>query len=161
MAKKPLKKAAGGAGKSTTSNLKLIGGLILFAVVVFSMPTAIVLGVGLLPTFGAVLIDRYPEKYIIRCVGAMNIAGVTPYLLRLWGNTNSISEAIDIVTDSFAWLVMYGAAGIGWMIYLGLPGVVTAYIVLTSEQRITSQRSRQENLVAKWGLPITGQTEEK
>jgi len=162
MAKKPSKKVArSGAGESVGANFKLIGGLILFAATVFALPTSIILGVGLIPTFAAFLIDGYPEKYITRCVGAMNIAGIIPYLLRLWQHTNSISESIDIVTDSLTWLVMFGAAGMGWMIYLGLPGMVTAFIVLTSEQKIGSLRGRQAQLVAKWGPPVTGQTEEK
>jgi len=159
MAKKPPKRAASSQGVG--SNFKLIGGLILFAAIVFALPTSIIVGVGLMPTFAALLIDRYPEKYIVRCVGAMNVAGIVPYLLRLWGHTNSISESIDIVTDSFTWLVMFGAAGLGWMIYLGLPGMVTAFIVLTSEQKIDSLRSRQAQLVVKWGSPVTGQAEKK
>ena len=31
-----------------------------------------------------------------------------------------------VLTDPFAWLVMYGAAGLGWTLYYGIPPAVAA-----------------------------------
>ena len=38
-----------------------------------------------------------------------------------------------VLTDPFAWLVMYGAAGLGWAFYYGIPPAVAGWVILRAE----------------------------
>ncbi len=75
----------------------------------------------MLPTVVAFLVDARPGRYLFRTVGASNAAGVIPFLS---GSLNYGSNAGVIVSPvgSFdTWLTIYGAAGAGWFMVLGVP----------------------------------------
>ena len=154
MAKKrnPKSRAQGGQDSA-----KMLAGLALIASLFVALPTVMVLAFGLVPTLVAFLIDPYKRKYCTRCVGALNVAGVVPYLLRLWSEgTNSIEDVVLILGDPLSWMVMYAAAGLGWLLYLGLPSVISVYLTIKSEQRSRTLKSRQAELVDIWGEEVTG-----
>ena len=68
------------------SNLKLVGFFVVIAASVVALPTIILLGLGMIPTFVAFKIDPYRRlRYATRCVGSMNLTGAMPYVLQLWG----------------------------------------------------------------------------
>ena len=76
----------------------------LLGFVVAALPTVIVLCIGMVPTVVACIIDLTPGRYAARCVAGVNIAGVVPFLDRLWSSTNDMAAAVGIATDVFAWL---------------------------------------------------------
>ena len=60
------------ASRSGGSSLKaivftLVGGLMLF-----TLPSLVLLGLGMLPTFVAMMVDQRREKYATLCVACMN-----------------------------------------------------------------------------------------
>ncbi|CAN0593002.1 unnamed protein product, partial [Laminaria digitata] len=110
-------------GKSTA--LLMVCGFIAF--IIAALPSVIILVVGMIPTIVAYIIDLTPGRYAARCVAGLNIAGVVPFLHRLWTSTNDMHAAIAIVTDVYAWLAFYMASGVGWLLFVSLPGIVASF----------------------------------
>lgn len=118
------------------------------------IPTVIVLAVALVPTGVAFIMERGKGYYGGLTVGAMNLAGASPYLADLWTEGHTVAVAVGIITNVFAWLVFYGAALFGWAIYSSTPAVVSAIMTMTAGQRITGMRATQRDLVQKWGPDV-------
>src|SRR5688572_21506567 len=118
------------------------------------IPTVIVLAVALVPTGVAFIMERGKGYYGGLTVGAMNLAGASPYLADLWTQGHTVEAALGIITNVFAWLVFYGAALFGWAIYSSTPAAVSAFMTMTSGHRITAMRAQQRELVQKWGPDV-------
>jgi hypothetical protein len=127
---------------------------IFIAGMVFALPTMLVLTLGLLPTLVALVVDMHPRKYAARAVGFLNFAGTMPFLFKLWFGTHSLVAAMKILTDVFAWLVIYSAAGMGWLIYLGMPQVAGFLMEMNASRRIRRIDARRATLIKEWGEDI-------
>ncbi len=132
---------------------------ILTIMVILSAPTMIVLALGSLPTAVAWLCDRTKEKFATFCVGGLNFCGVFPYLLKIWFDDHSLSAAMNIVSDVFALAVMYAAAGFGWALFLSIPPVVSAFLNVIAQQRVSYLRSIQKAITDEWGHSVTDEQE--
>jgi hypothetical protein len=120
----------------------------------FVLPTSVILMVGLIPTVVALLIDRDPDKTAAITVGAMNLCGVLPFLLDLWKHHHTMPAALHTISDPLSWLVMYGAAGVGWVLYFTIPPVVVNFEVLRSESRIEDLLRQKRELIEEWGPEV-------
>ena len=127
----------------------------LLAAVLF-MPTTILLVVGMLPTVVAALIDRKGGARAIT-VGALNLCGCIPFLMDLWTKGHTTELAVSLITDPLTIIVMYAAAGIGYMIDWALSGIVATILVQRSTSRMEAIRKRQAELVERWGKEVTGE----
>lgn len=130
-------------------------GLTFVLVVILSLPTVLLVFFGMLPTVVALIIDRTPQRYSTFCVGGMNFTGVFPYLLDLWAGAGDVAAATEIFTNVFALMLMYTAAGVGWMLFLVIPPAVVAFLQVMAERRAAQCRSEQRHLVEEWGEDIT------
>jgi len=119
-----------------------------------SLPSIILVAGGIIPTFVAWVCDRSDEKYSTFCVGGLNFSGIFPYMLTLWVENHSIEAAMEIFSDVFALVVMYGAAGIGWALFLSLPPVVAAFINVMAQTRLATLKKNQTQLVEDWGPEV-------
>jgi hypothetical protein len=124
------------------------------ASIIAGLPTAIVVAVGMLPTVVSFIVDMTPGRYACRCVAGFNVAGVAPFVAKLWGGYNDVGAALSIVGDTLAWLAFYGSAGFGWMLFLSLPGVVATSRTLNARRLVNKLRARQEELAREWGLAV-------
>lgn len=149
------------ARSANAASMKVIVIAAILCGAIFTLPTVLVLGLGMLPTLAAAMTDRRREKYTTLCVGCMNFVGVLPYVARLWAEDHSYATAFKIMADPFAWLIMLGAAGLGWCIYLVAPGIVSMFIAMRVEQRISRLRRRQRDLVEEWGPGVAGALDDK
>ncbi|SCA58023.1 conserved membrane hypothetical protein [Candidatus Terasakiella magnetica] len=150
-AKMTVKKQQGGG-------LMLLGMMALFAAVILmlvSMASLVLVCFGMLPTFVAVLIDRSPQRFAFISVLAMNFAGIFPYLLDLWMGSNSMSVAIDTLTDVFSLFLMYGSAGLGWILFIVTPPIVTTVMTFIAQRRVSVLRASQKKLLGEWGDAVT------
>jgi hypothetical protein len=118
------------------------------------IPTVIVLAVALVPTGVAFILERGKGYYGGLTVGAMNLAGASPYLADLWAEGHTIAGSVEIITNVFAWMMFYGAALFGWAIYSTTPAAVSAFMTMTAGNRITGMRAQQKELVMKWGPDV-------
>lgn len=120
------------------------------------LPTTIMAFVLSLPTVVAFLVDRTRERYLVATVGLLNLCGLLPALIALWDRGQSIETAFRLLTDMLYWLIAFGAAGVGWAIFVCLPPLVTSYYGLMAQRRILSLRKRQKQLIEAWGEDVTG-----
>jgi len=156
MAKTSKVRSAGGKPIGKTTALMIVCGAIAF--IIAALPSVIILVVGMVPTIVAYIIDLTPGRYAARCVAGLNIAGVVPFLNRLWGSTNDMAAAINIVTDVYAWLAFYAASGVGWLLFSSLPGIVASFKTYSARRHANALRSRLEELKEEWGDEISGST---
>ena len=157
------------AGKKSRSRKKPKsgggGGLFTFLILaapagVFAMPTALLFLVGLIPTFVAYIADRDPDKTAAMTVAPLNICGVLPFTMEMWKHQHTMQAAFQALGNPLTWLVMYGAAAIGWAIYFMVPPVVTNFEVMRAQARVQSLNGRRKDLVEEWG-PDVGITDEE
>lgn len=126
-------------------------------ILVLALPTAMVLFVGFLPSLAAWAADETKAHYSSRTVVGVNFAGVAPFILTLWSGQNDIAAAGRLITDPYTLLVMFSAAGIGWLMFLGFPGIVSGVCTINATRRIAQLKEHQEALIEEWGAAITTQ----
>lgn len=124
------------------------------ALLAAALPTALLLSLALLPAICALLVDRGQGRYAALSVGALNIAGTWPFLLKLWSTGHSVANAMKIIMDPFAWLIIYSAAAVGWVVYLSFPSFVSVCMSFFSGHRLTQLRQHQKKLVDEWGPDV-------
>ena len=135
-------------------NLILGIGLVLMLLTAFSLPSLIVFSVGLLPTGVALIIDRSDQRTGTFCVGGMNLCGVFPYVMKLWTGNHTLTAAMEIISDVLSLLIMYGAAGFGWMIFLTIPPVIATFLSIIAQTRVKVLRATQQEIVVTWGPEV-------
>lgn len=139
------------AGSSASMVAMLIFAGLLISLVV-ALPTVPIVLLGMIPTAVAVFVDRNPHKTAAISVAGLNFAGVAPFVAVLWHQQNSLYHSIAILSDVYSWLAMYGAAALGWLLYLALPPIATAILSIFSAQRIASLEAQQAKLREEWGI---------
>lgn len=113
--------------------------------------TVLLLTVGMLPTGVAYMIDTHPRRYATKTVAWANLAGALVVTLDLWSADQSLSTAIDLLQDPLNWIIMLGGAGVGWIIYFIVPGVVLRYLGLSFEMRRKTLKDKMIELEKEWG----------
>ncbi|MBN2752291.1 MAG: acyl-CoA synthetase [Rhodospirillaceae bacterium] len=146
----PSPKASPGGG--AFSRILLVS-LAIFVALMF-LPTVIFLVFAMLPTAVAYMVDRSSEKYEWVCVGGLNFAGASPFLLNLWTGRHTIDAAVSQLTDVFSLMAIFGAAGLGWMLFIALPPVVGVFMQFSAQRRITTLKTTQTQLVQTWGQEV-------
>lgn len=128
-------------------------GLALCAIALIAVwpPTAMVLAIGMLPTFVAAIVDRTAGKLAARCVGLLNVCGVLPFVLQLWSHGHTVTAAKHLLTNVLDLSAMFAAAAVGWLLFLAIPPVVSAVLRVQAERRAAALRARQKKLVEEWG----------
>jgi hypothetical protein len=106
------------------------------------------------------VVDESRQRYLFRSVLGMNLAALWPFLERLWVHGNDVRTAMNIVADIYTWAAIYGAAGLGWLMYLGLPTVLESYKAFSAARRIQHLTKEQEKLVEEWGSVLPHAEEE-
>jgi len=122
-----------------------------------ALPTTVMLFLGMLPTMACLFIDRTAEKTRVLTVGAMNAAGCSPFIVQLWTTQNTFESSISIVTDPRTVIVMYCAAGIGYMLDWAISGIVATIMVQRAQHRIALIEKKQEEMIERWGREVTGE----
>ncbi|MBP5856507.1 hypothetical protein KAJ83_05770 [Marivibrio halodurans] len=137
-----------GAGK------RFLALFIAIILVTLFFDSMILLAAGMIPTGVAYLTDRGPRKHATRTVAWMNLAGCLIVILDLWGGGGSLDHAIRLLMDPLNWVLMFGFAGIGWVIYFTLPPIVSGYLALSQEMQLKDLAKRQKALEKEWGSDV-------
>ena len=125
--------------------------LILLVLAAVLMPSAILLAVLMVPSLVVYVIDRNPHRYFTVTIGLPNFCGVLPPLMELWERGQSFDGAFSAISDPWNMMVAYGAAGLGWILYLGTPIFVSSYLSISTDGKIKAIRRYQDDLVEAWG----------
>ncbi len=151
-------KPSGGRGGS---GRLIVTGVLMLPVIAVLMPSCIVLAIDMAPTAVAYVVDRTREKYLAITVGLLNVCGALPAEVALWQRGQTYAAAMDIASDALYWLMAYGAAAVGWAIYLVLPPMLGHYYGITSQARLQSHQRKQQALIDAWGDEVVGEIAEK
>ncbi|MDX2027104.1 MAG: hypothetical protein SFW62_00540 [Alphaproteobacteria bacterium] len=134
-------------------------GLILFMVVFgasfwFIFPTFILILVGMVPTCIAILADTDDQKSGAVAVGAMNGAGLAPFIIDLWSKGQTMEHLFQILREPSNWMVIAGAAGIGWLIVFAMPQALASLAMARAESRLKILRQNLDSLKTTWGPDV-------
>lgn len=135
--------------------------LLFISAVIISLPTVLLLFFGMLPSIVAFIVGRTKPRYAAICVSAMNFSGVFPYLLDSWAGNHTVAEAMNMLTDVFSLMVMYGSSAFGWLIFIAVPPVVATFLAVVNERRIAQLRKRQREIITEWGVGVAGEKPEE
>lgn len=155
------RKSEPGAGKAAGGgSVRLaLGGLAAIPALGLLWPTCLVLLIGAAPTLVAYTVDRTRDKSLTVTVGLLNVCGTLPGIVELWSRGQSYTAALRLAGDPFVWLIAYGAAAIGWGIYLMLPPLLSHYYAMATHARIVAYRRRQAQLVEAWGEEVAAKSD--
>ncbi len=120
----------------------------------FLLPTMILLIAGLLPTYVAFFTDRDANKSGALSVGAMNLAGITPFILDLWMGGQTLPHAVQILKTPNAWLIILGAAFVGHLVAYTVPQAVASVTLSRTEARIRGLKKNLDVLRDSWGPDV-------
>lgn len=157
---KPALKGPVPARSSNGAKGQAKGGKVLMALAaiiglaIVAAPTALIFAVGMLPTIVALLVDRDAGRYGAIAVGSLNVCGVFPSAIDLWQAGHTVQQALDTIANPYDLAVMFGAAGVGWLLYFGLPPLIGALLVQRHEAEIRRIEARQSALQKEWGPDI-------
>lgn len=129
----------------------IIFGGILVLMLFFTLPTVIIMGVGMLPGVVAAVVDRSEARHAAYSVIALNICGVFPFILSTWTGDHSAAQALNVVTSAFALTVMYSAAGLGWLLYAAVPPVIAQFLSVLAQRRVDTLHNQQRAIIEAWG----------
>ncbi len=125
-----------------------------------ALPTMTLLLIGMLPTIVAYIIDRTRQKHAAFCVGGMNFLGVYYPLMQLWMGDRPTKDLTDLLPGLIDFLMIYGAAGFGWLLFTSIPPVVAAFLTVMAQRRVTTLRATQRHLIEEWGEDVVASSDE-
>ena len=134
-------------------------GVFLLTMMMISLPTVILVGIGMLPSLVAGVIDRSDGKYATFCVCGINFSGLFPFLMDVWFVNHSTDMAIRILTDVFNLVIIFGSAALGWLLFVAVPPVITTFLSVMSQHRMTILKTTQSDITEEWGEKVASTIE--
>ncbi len=117
---------------------------------------SILLVVGMIPTLVAAIVDRTEGRMRVWSVGAMNFAGCAPFMIEVFKKGNNLETAIAYIVQPRTIVVMYFAAGMGYLIDWAMTGIVSSIMVQKTKSRLKNIQTLQKEMVDRWGAEVTG-----
>jgi len=148
--------AKGHGGKATGALRLFLFGLAFIGLATFAAPTCVLLLVGMVPSIVAYVVDRDERPMLAFTITPLNLAGLMPYLLQLWTGRDTMPTVVHLLSDVYAWLVIYLAAGAGWLLFLGMPTIVGILLERSLAGRKAQLEALQAKLRADWGADVAG-----
>lgn len=122
------------------------------AMALYALPTFILLYGGMIPTVVAFLVDERPGRHLFWTVGAINLAGIVPYLEATWHDSTLARAGLNPIAEVDTWLVIYGASAAGWGLALGLPVIANVALEALIRARLRRLEEARERLAVEWEL---------
>lgn len=127
----------------------LIGGILFSAL-------AVILLIGMIPSIVSLIVDRTKGKSRTMTVAAVNFAGCTPFLVEVFLDGNDMSTAIEYILEPRTIVVMYLAAGMGYLIDWAMTGIVSSIMVQKAKGRLREIEKQKKEMIERWGPEVTG-----
>jgi hypothetical protein len=149
------KPAADGNAKKKSGKLGVFTIIIIVGFAMpFMLPTVVLLLAGLIPTYVALSTDSDPQKSGAVSVGAMNFAGIVPFIIDLWSKGQTMGNTLHILSDPNSWLIIFGAAAVGQLIVYAVPQAIATLTLAQAEMRAKNLRKNLEMLKEAWGPEV-------
>lgn len=111
--------------------------------------------IAMLPSIVVYYLDQSEHGYLFRSIFYCNCSGLLPYLAKLikWGPTSgNLQEIMDSTTT---WVIVYGAAFIGYLLTIVAPLVAQALIGGMHQTQVRGLQRAQKKIEKEWGNEIT------
>ncbi len=141
--------------KFASSLIKVIAIVIALMVMVISKFAFIFFAAAMLPTLFAIFFDRNYHKCLSATICSFNLIGVIPYLVRMWESNSIDHTAKTMLADINTWMVIYGAAFMGQLIYFALPLLFVKVFVARMQVRINSLEKEHKEVCKNWDIPLS------
>jgi hypothetical protein len=78
----------------------------------------------------------------------------------MWMVGISFHSLLQVINSPVSWLVMYGGAAAGWMLYFAVPPIVAMVFQVNVDETQRRLEARAKALVEEWGEEVTGRKHE-
>jgi hypothetical protein len=130
--------------------------LLLTALVVTALPLCVLLLAGMLPSAVAAMVDRNKRRHLTAAVAILNLAGMVLPALTLVKLGMSLAGAQQVLSDPRNWLIMYGAAGVGWVLSAAMLTLARIILGIRDEREERRLGKAAARLVDEWGAEVGG-----
>jgi len=142
------------------SKMKLIIGLFASIAGILLLKHAFLLLLfGMLPAVVALIVDRSARHTLAKTVICFNLAGVIPTMSNILTGAANPSSISELLGTPSIWLIVYGAAGMGWAVYWSAPLVTYTMIKADHLRAKLLLDMRAKRLVDEWGPEIKRRAE--
>ncbi len=138
-----------------TSLIKVVVFVIALMVMVISKYAFIFFAASMLPTIMAIFIDKGKHRCASATICAFNLAGTLPYLVKLWESDMVNSVAKFMIADVSTWMIVYGASGVGMLLYLSLPLLVVKLYEVKIQMQLNKLQEQYNTLSNEWDIKKT------
>lgn len=159
MSKKDKENKSDNKGKGIVYKIRVFVLPVLIAILL--LPSTIVLGTLMLPSFVAVLLDRMRPKMLAITVGALNLAGASAGWFDLLRTGHTIENAKNVALAPENVFTAYGAALLGWILYTNVTLLVAKAVARGATIQIKRIDKRQDELKNIWGPSVAGRPSEQ
>jgi hypothetical protein len=136
------------------SLIKIIAIFIAIMVLVISRYAFIFFAAAMLPTVFAIFLDKNHHRCLSATVCSFNLIGVLPFLIRIWESGSVDGASKSILADVSTWMIVYGAAFIGQLLYASMPLLIVKIYNARIQVRINKHKEEHKVLREKWGIPL-------
>lgn len=140
--------------KFASSLIKVIAIVITLMVLIISRYAFIFFAAAMLPTVFAIFFDKNSHRCLSATICSFNLIGVMPYLIRVWESSSVDYVAKQILADVGTWMIIYGAAFIGQLLYASMPLLVVKLYSAKINMRIAKYEKRHKALNDQWGIDL-------
>jgi hypothetical protein len=121
----------------------------------WSWPAFVFLTFALLPSIVAAAVDHGPLRCATICVTSFNVAGIAPFVIRFWSVPDTYEVAVTLMTNVYVWLIIYSAAGLGWLLYKWFGFVSFQLHGMWRERRVAKLKARRTQIIEAAGLKLS------
>ena len=127
---------------------------ILICVLVILKPTiAIVICVGMMPTFLCIILYRRP--LIAYSMGCFNLCGVIPFIFQTLEKNLTVFNVIPFILGTLNLIIMYLSAGLGFWFAIMITEISSTMIDKYYKKKRAALIKEQNGLISIWGEDIT------
>ena len=142
---------------SVASNNLLYFGILITSMLILliSVNALIFILIALLPTGAVIFLDRKPHKLLSKTVAGFNLCGIAPYLSYIFASpSNAMQATHNLIYSLQVWFYIYLAAGVGFLVAIGLPQLCGNIFAAKAQIRIAQYKQEQKKLAEEWSEEI-------
>jgi hypothetical protein len=110
--------------------------------------------IGMLPCIVAYYMDVSKHRYTFKCIFASNLSGMLPYITKIIHDGPSSSLLQEIMGDATSWIIIYGAALMGWLLIKVCPMIAQSMVNGMHQTQIMRYEWIQKKLESEWGEEV-------
>jgi hypothetical protein len=146
------------ASNTTASSKRQFRPILLLALLLpaalLMLPISLVVLAAMVPTLVARIVDTGRPPFLAVTVGCANLVGALYFVHALWNAGSGVEQVMPVLRDPIGWLAALGAAGIGWMAFIGIPVAVLSLAQVQTAMQLRRMRRDQQRLIDDWGPEV-------